>query len=150
MTLTARELEAQFFQNLNAVVEPWVRAGAGSPGLAPAGLIVLETIGRKSRTPRRTPLVGVLLEGVLIVSTIRGTRSQWVRNAIERPSVRYWLAAREHTGSAAVLAADVARPPEESFPPFVRQLVGGPLAAAVALGWAFAIITPAEPGANPG
>ena len=141
-TLSARELEAQFFQNLNAVVEPWVRAGVGSPGLVPAGLVVVETTGRKSRTPRRTPLVGVLLDGRLIVSTVRGSRSQWVRNAIATPAVRYWLLGSEHWGVATVFAADVASPSSESFPPLISQLLAGPMAAAVALGWAFAVITP--------
>lgn len=149
MTLTARELEAQFLGTLNAIVESWVRAGVGSPGLLPAGLVVVETTGRKSRTPRRTPLVGVLLEGRLIVSTVRGSRAQWVRNAIETPAVRYWLAGSEHHGLATVIAADVASPERGSFPPLLGNLVVGPLAAAVALGWAFAIIAPGggeEPG----
>lgn len=142
MTATARELEAQFFQNLNAVVEPWVRAGVGSPGLVPAGLVVVETTGRKSKSPRRTPLVGVLLDGRLIVSTVRGSRSQWVRNAIATPAVRYWLLGSEHRGVATVFAADGASASCESFPPLISQLLAGPLAAAVALGWAFAVITP--------
>lgn len=149
MTLTARELEAQFLGNLNAVVEPWVRAGVGSLGLLPAGLVVVETTGRKSRTPRRTPLVGVLLEARLIVSSVRGSRSQWVRNAIETPAVCYWLADGEHHGLATVIAADVASPESGSFPPLLRGLVVGPLAAAVALGWAFAIIAP-RGGQQPG
>ena len=144
MATTARDLEAQFFRNLNAVVEPWVRAGVGSPGLLPAGLVVLETTGRKSRTPRRTPLVGVLLEGRLIVSTVRGARSQWVRNALTTPGVRYWLLGSEHQGVATILAADIAEAAPETFPPLLRQLVAGPLAAAVALGWAFAVIAPVD------
>ena len=142
MTLTARELEAEFFRNLNAVVEPWVRAGAGSPGLVPAGLVVVETIGRKSRTPRRTPLVGVLVEGQLIVSTVRGTRSQWVRNALETPAVRYWLLGSELLGVAAVFAKGVRSPAAGSFSPLVRRLIEGPIGAAVAAGWAFAVIAP--------
>lgn len=146
MALTARELEAQFFQNLNAVVEPWVRAGLASPGLVPAGLVVVETVGRKSKTIRRTPLVGVLLEGRLIVSTVRGARSQWVRNAIATPAVHYWLLGSEHAGVAAVFAAHLESPPVETFPPLVCQLLTGPLAAAVALGWAFAVITPLTTG----
>lgn len=121
-------------------------AGLTSPGLIPAGLIVLETTGRKSRTPRRTPLVGGLLEGRLIVSTVRGTRSQWVRNALTTAEVPYWLLGAEHHGVATILAADVADPSPETFPPLISQLVAGPLAAAVALGWAFAVITPVSAG----
>ncbi len=134
MTTTARELEAEFFRNLNAVVEPWVRAGVGSPGLTPAGLVVLETIGRKSKTLRRTPLVGVLLEGRLVVSTVRGTRSQWVRNALEMPAVRYWLLGGEVPGVAQVFAEGVKIPAAESFSPLLSHLVAGPIAAAVAFG----------------
>ncbi|MEP7215646.1 MAG: nitroreductase/quinone reductase family protein [Anaerolineaceae bacterium] len=143
MPTTARELEAQFFRSLNAVVEPWVRAGLGSPGLIPAGLVVLETTGRRSGTPRRTPLVGGLLEGRLIVSTVRGTRSQWVRNALTTPAVRYWLLGAEHQGVATILAADVGNASPDAFPPLISHLVAGPFAAAIALGWAFAVITPA-------
>jgi hypothetical protein len=44
--------EQQVFAGLNAVVEPAVRKGFGSPVLAPAGLIVLETVGFKSGARR--------------------------------------------------------------------------------------------------
>ncbi|MEO6397254.1 MAG: nitroreductase/quinone reductase family protein [Tepidiformaceae bacterium] len=149
MTGTARELELQFFQNLNAAVEPWIKAGLGSPGLLPVGLVVVETIGRKSHTPRRTPLAGVLFEERLIVSTVRGTRSQWVRNALATPEVRYWLAGNEQLGTALVLATGLDQPPD-SYSPLFTRLLRGPLAAAVALDWAFAIITPlnADPFSN--
>jgi deazaflavin-dependent oxidoreductase (nitroreductase family) len=142
MTPTARELEAQFFRTLNAFVEPWVRAGVGSPGITHCGLVVVETTGRKSHSPRRTPLVATLVEGRLLVGTVRGTRSQWVRNAMANPQVRYWLNGDERAGTATVIAADAA-PMTGELPPLLSHLVNGPLAAAVALGWAFAVITPA-------
>ncbi len=56
-TLSANfnRLEQRVFRSLNAVVEPAVRKGFGSPTLAPAGLIVLETVGFKSwRTASHT------------------------------------------------------------------------------------------------
>ena len=143
MPVTAREIELQFFRHLNTAIEPWVMAGVGSPGLLAVGLVVVETTGRKSRSPRRTPLAGVLLEGRLIVSTVRGTRSQWVRNAMATPEVRYWIAGNEQSGTAVVLATGLDQP-SDSYPPLLTRLMTGPLAAAVALGWAFAVITPRE------
>jgi hypothetical protein len=56
----AQRIEADFFRALNALVEPAVHAGCGSPGLLPTGLIVLETTGAKSGQPRRVPLLAGL------------------------------------------------------------------------------------------
>ena len=50
-------LETEFFRTLNLLVEPAVRAGCGSPGIAPTGLIVLETKGRHTGIPYRTPVL---------------------------------------------------------------------------------------------
>src|ERR1051326_8090630 len=40
--------EARLFRALNAVLEPSVRKGFGSPPLAPGALIVLETTGHRT------------------------------------------------------------------------------------------------------
>jgi hypothetical protein len=142
MPSTSENLERAFYRALNEFVEPWVRAGAGSPGLMPAGLIVLETSGRVSGVPRRTPLAGSVVEGHIIVGTVRGARSQWARNAAANASVRYWLMGRERTGVATVLAGWCPKPALDGLPPLVRALAEGPLAAAVRTGWTFAIVAP--------
>lgn len=82
-------IERQFFRTLNRVVEPMVRAGLGSPRIAPGGLIVLETTGRKSGRRFRTPLAATRIGDYVLVATARGSRSQWVPNASARPSVRF-------------------------------------------------------------
>ena len=51
-----RSLEVEFFRNINRLVEPMVRAGVGSPRIAPSGFIVLETRGRMTGRLRRSPL----------------------------------------------------------------------------------------------
>jgi hypothetical protein len=51
------KLEKTIFRALNAVVEPAVRKGIGSPRFSPAGLIVLETTGFKSGQPLQPPRV---------------------------------------------------------------------------------------------
>ena len=96
----AQRIEADFFRALNALVEPAVRAGCGSPGLLPTGLIVLETTGAKSGQPRRVPLLATVFDGCVFIGTVRGARSLWVRNLVAEPRVRYWVAGREHRGLA--------------------------------------------------
>src|SRR5437870_7904528 len=89
---------------LNRLVEPRVRAGWGSPRLAPGGLIVLETTGRRTGRRSRTPLAATRLHNYVIVSTFRGERSQWMKNAAANPDVRYWLGGRPREARAVVLA----------------------------------------------
>ena len=80
MSVDLAAFEQKVFRNLNSVVEPAVRRGFGSPTRAPAGLIVLETVGFKSGTTRRTPLWSLRLGRYRVVSTARGNRSFWVKN----------------------------------------------------------------------
>ena len=98
----AQRIEADFFRALNALVEPAVRAGCGSPGLLPTGLIVLETTGAKSGQPRRVPLLATVFDGCVFIGTVRGARSLWVRNLVAEPRARYWVAGREHRGLARI------------------------------------------------
>lgn len=97
-------IEREFFRRLNAVVEPAVRFGVGSPRFAPAGLVVLETTGFKSGQKRRTPLSALKLGPYLLVMTARGERSFWVKNLRKRSQARYWRGGREHQARAFVLA----------------------------------------------
>src|SRR2546422_6990858 len=97
-------VEIAFFRMLNRLIEPRVRAGWGSPRLAPGGLIVLETTGRRTGRRARTPLAATRLHHYVIVSTFRGGRSQWMKNAAQNPEVRYWLGGRPREARAVVLA----------------------------------------------
>jgi len=148
-TRWARELGAEFFRTLNALVEPAVRAGCASPGLLPTGMVLLETTGAKSGQPRRVPLLATVLEGCLFVGTACGVRSQWLRNLRAEPSVRYWLAGHEHRGAALVFAEGTPRPSTRMLPPLARAVAEGLLPAATAWGWQFAVINPERAGCDP-
>jgi len=50
-------------RRLNARVESRIRFGFASPGILPAGLIVLETTGRRSGQVYRTPLLASMAPG---------------------------------------------------------------------------------------
>ncbi len=71
---SSSNVEREFFRAMNRVVEPAVAAGFGSPGLTPWGMVVLETTGRNTGKLRRVPLLGLVSEGCVIVSTVRGSR----------------------------------------------------------------------------
>jgi len=144
-TRWARGAGAEFFRTLNALVGPAVRAGCASPGLLPTGMVVLETTGAKSGLPRRVPLLATVLEGCLFVGTARGARSQWLRNLRAEQRVRYWLAGREHRGTAFVFAEGAPRPATQMLPPLARAVAEGLVPAATACGWQFAVIAPNAP-----
>lgn len=137
--------ETEFFRALNALIEPAVRAGCGSPGLVPSGLVVVETTGAASGRPRRVPLLATVLDGCVFVSTVRGPRSAWVANVRAHPEVRYWLAGRERRGRAVLLGAGAAPPEVDQLPPLARAVALGLLMPATAAGWIFAVIAPEVP-----
>ena len=136
-------LEREFFRKLNAVVEPAVRFGIGSPRLAPAGLIVLESTGFKSGARRRTPLSAVKLGPYILVATARGDRSFWVKNLRKQPRVRYWRGGCEREARAFVLAPGKPFRPPKSLSPRVVAAARR-LNALTRQGWAFAILSPLE------
>ena len=140
-----RAFETEFFRALNALIEPAVRAGCGSPGLVPSGLVVLETTGAASGRPRRVTLLATVLDGCVFVSTVRGSRSAWAANLRAQPEVRYWLAGRERRGRAVLLAPGVAAPEVDRLPPLARAVALGLLTPATAAGWTFAVIAPETP-----
>lgn len=138
-------LETEFFRRLNSLVEPAVRAGCGSPGIAPTGLIVLETKGRRTGIPHRTPILATLIGDHLLIATVRGKRSQWIKNVRLAPDVRYWLRGRVREARALVFTPDESPPDTQGLPPLVHFIASSLDATASGLGIAFAILRPALP-----
>lgn len=96
---------------LNPVVKGAVRAGIPLPGIA-----ILETTGRKSGQPRRTP-VGKAVEGdTLWVVAEHGRRAAWVRNIEADPRVRVRLGRRWRTATAHPLPDDDPRERQRRMP----------------------------------
>ena len=100
--------------------------GIGSPRLLPAGLIVLESIGFKSGQARRTPLVAMKLGPHVLVATVRGERSFWVKNLRKKPQVRFWRGGREHQARAFVLAPGKAFRRPASLPGYLQDAAQHP------------------------
>lgn len=98
-------LESDFYRGLNSIVEPFVRAGFGSPVLWPTGAIVLETTGRNTGQSFNVPLLATRIGDLIVVSTYR-RRSQWVKNLAANTETRYWMGGRLHEATAFVFTPD--------------------------------------------
>jgi deazaflavin-dependent oxidoreductase (nitroreductase family) len=107
-----RQLSTGFAKYLlNPVVKGAVRAGIPLPGIA-----ILETTGRRSGLPRRTP-VGKALEGeTLWVVAEHGHRAAWVRNIDANPRVRVRLGRRWRAATAHPLPDDDPRERQRRMP----------------------------------
>lgn len=140
-----RSPAAEGYRWLNSTLEPWVRAGCGSPNVAP-GLIVLETTGRRSGNAHRTPLLATIgASGNLWVSTVRAANSDWLRNAQANPDVRFWLNGEPHSGHAIVFAPDEPLPNLDGLAPLTRMAAITLASLSSPLGIAFAIVVPDVP-----
>ena len=135
------QLEAVFFRGLNQFVEPLVRAGIGAPMLFPAGPIVVETRGRKSRRRFNVPLMAALVGDLVVVSTVR-RRSNWLKNLAANPEVHYWLAGREREARAFAIGPDLYSRDEP--PARVRFLAAFLKQHSELFGTGFAILVPRE------
>jgi deazaflavin-dependent oxidoreductase (nitroreductase family) len=124
------------------VLEPAIRRGLGAPLLTPAGLVVVEMIGRKSGKRRRVPLAALRIGTSLLIGTVRGTRSLWVRNLAANGGVRVWLAARERPMRAFVLRPGASARAPGGLPATLRPLWRA-LAPLRERGFAFALLAPA-------
>jgi deazaflavin-dependent oxidoreductase (nitroreductase family) len=67
---------------------------------------LLETTGRKSGQPRRTPLGGSRVGDQFWIVSEYGEKSQYVRNIQANPGVRVRIKGRWHTGTAHLLPDD--------------------------------------------
>ena len=79
-------------------------------GLAPPGYALLETTGRKTGKPRRTPVGNGLVGGQFWVVAEHGQKAGYVRNIAASPRVRLKLRdgrrARWYAGTAHLLSED--------------------------------------------
>ena len=79
---------------------------------------LLETTGRSSGQPRRTPLGGRVVDGRFWFVSEFGERSQYVRNIQADPRVRVRVRGRWRTGVAHLVPEDDARARLASLPQF--------------------------------
>ena len=79
---------------------------------------LLETTGRKSGQPRRTPLGGKLIGREFWFVSEFGTQSQYVRNIEADPRVRVRLRGRWHSGIAHLVPEDDPHARLEQLPQF--------------------------------
>lgn len=87
------------------LVNPLVR-GLFRVGLPAPGTAILETVGRKSGQPRRTPVTNGLSDEVFWIVAEHGRRAGYVRNIDANPSVRVRIGRRWRPGTAHVVPED--------------------------------------------
>lgn len=95
------DMEKAAFRALNSFMVPAVRAGLGSPLPIGGGVVILETIGRRSGKARQVPLVALRAGKTVKVSTVRGD-SQWIANLEADPSAAIWIHGRRSGATAQV------------------------------------------------
>ncbi|MEV0779775.1 nitroreductase/quinone reductase family protein [Streptomyces sp. NPDC050433] len=78
--------------------------------------ILLETTGRSSGLPRRTPVGGSLVGREFWLVSEYGDKSQYVRNILADPMVRVRIKGTWHTGTAHPLPEDDPRARLRSLP----------------------------------
>jgi deazaflavin-dependent oxidoreductase (nitroreductase family) len=101
------------------VVNPVARPFAGHvPGQA-----IIETIGRRSGLPRRTPVGGRLEGSSFWLVSDHGLDSNYVRNIAANPRVRVQVRSRWHTGTAHLLPDDDPRERLKRLPRLNSTLV---------------------------
>jgi deazaflavin-dependent oxidoreductase (nitroreductase family) len=82
----------------NRLVLAATRAGLPTPGV-----VILETVGRRSGEPRRVPVTRLLEGDTLWIVTEHGRKAAYVRNIEANPRVRVRAGRRWRTGTATVL-----------------------------------------------
>ena len=86
---------------VNPLIRALFRLGLPAPGTA-----ILETRGRKSGQPRRTPVTNGLAGDTFWIVTEHGRRASYVRNIEANPRVRVRVGRRWRPGTAALMPGD--------------------------------------------
>ena len=87
------------------IVNPGVRRML-ERGIAPKSVALLETTGRRSGQPRRTPVGNGLRDRHFWIVTEHGRRAAYVKNIEADPRVRVKVGRRWYSGTAHVLPDD--------------------------------------------
>ena len=133
---------SSLFQVLNQFAEPLIRLGFGNPMLWPTGMMVIETIGRKTQRTIRVPLLATRIGDLIVVSTVRRS-SQWVKNLAAHPEVRYWLGGKAREATAFVFTPEQS-PPADQLPPQAVCLAELLRQQSRWLGVSFAVLAPRQ------
>ncbi len=134
-------LESSVYETLDLFLGPIASSGVAAPGVLPAGLIVLETTGWRTGRTHRTPVVAAALGDRLLVSTVRGRRSHWVRNLLRNPQTRYLIGDEPHAVTACVIAPGASMPDDGDIAAPIAAWLGY---VADVSGCAFAVLSPRE------
>ncbi len=94
---------------------PLVKA-ATDAGLAVPGVAILETTGRRTGRPRRTPVVPSIDGDTCWIVAEHGRKAAYVRNIEADPRVRIRLGRRWRTGAAHVMPDDDPRARQRGMP----------------------------------
>ena len=89
---------------------------AAHTGLPTPSVVILETTGRRSGMPRRTPVTRLLEGDTLWIVTEHGRKAGYVRNIQANPRVRVRAGRRWRTGTARVLPDQDWRAIQRRFP----------------------------------
>lgn len=92
-------------------ITSWFHRWLANPVMRPLsryipGQAVIETTGRSSGLPRRTPVGGRVIDGSFWLVSDHGLRSQYVRNIQASPRVRVRISGRWNDGTAHLLPDD--------------------------------------------
>ena len=88
------------------------RPACARPGFPPPGDALLETTGRRTGLPRRTPVCDGLDGEIFWLVAQRGRRADWVRNIAANPRVRV----KVRSGSGIGWRAGTAHIPDDDDP----------------------------------
>ena len=102
-----RSAQRLAFRQLNRVVEPAARSVWTGPLPVGAGLVMLESTGRRSGRIRSNPLLTLRLGNTVLAATVRPT-SDWIANVEARPQNRLWIDGRPTRANAEVSRLPVA------------------------------------------
>jgi deazaflavin-dependent oxidoreductase (nitroreductase family) len=97
------------------LLNPLVKSAAAA-GIPLPGIVILETTGRRSGAPRRTPVGKAIVGDTLWVIAEHGGRASYVRNIEADPRVRVKIGRRWRTGTARPLPDDDWRERQRRMP----------------------------------
>jgi deazaflavin-dependent oxidoreductase (nitroreductase family) len=117
MTAIARRIDKHRLATTlsNRIVNPMMRAAVRA-GLPTPSVAILETTGRKSGQPRRTPVGNGLVGDTFWIVTEHGRRAAYVKNIQANPRVRVRIGRRWRTGTAHLMPDDDARERQRRMP----------------------------------